>query len=235
MKHTKRFLAVVLCMLLMLTPLVTVAETVTVHAADTQTVKVKKDKKTGKRYGYDKNNQKVINQWGVTAGGFRYYFGKDGAAYQYEVEKELIQYQKYQVLVKKIKEGNKSNWYAFDINGHMVTGVCVGTTSTDMYSAKYLVYYFDEKTGKKNDKKTAEIRKYGTLANMSSRKSASKIKQLLGKPKKTIISDTTCFIPNGKGVDVTYIYDRVTLSVYRPTGQNAKNRELLESLTAREG
>ena len=39
MKKTKRFLAVVLCMLLMLTPLATVAETVTVHAAqDVKTV-----------------------------------------------------------------------------------------------------------------------------------------------------------------------------------------------------
>lgn len=51
MKKTKRFLAVVLCMLLMLTPLVVVAETVTVQAAGPQTVKVKLDKKTGKRYG----------------------------------------------------------------------------------------------------------------------------------------------------------------------------------------
>ena len=55
MKKTKRFLAVVLCMLLMLTPLAVVAETVTVQAAEPQTVKVKLDKKTGKRYGYNKN------------------------------------------------------------------------------------------------------------------------------------------------------------------------------------
>ena len=72
MKKTKRFLAVVLCMLLMLTPLAVVAETVTVQAAGPQTVKVKLDKKTGKRYGYDENNQKVTQQWGVTAKGFRY-------------------------------------------------------------------------------------------------------------------------------------------------------------------
>ena len=44
MKKTKRFLAVVLCMLLMLTPLAVVAETVTVQAAGPQTVKVKLDK-----------------------------------------------------------------------------------------------------------------------------------------------------------------------------------------------
>lgn len=50
MKHSKKILAVVLCMLMMLTPLASVAGTVTVQAA-TQTVKVKKDQKTGNRYG----------------------------------------------------------------------------------------------------------------------------------------------------------------------------------------
>ena len=45
MKKTKRLLAVVLCMLLMLTPLAVVAETVTVQAAEPQTVKVKLDKR----------------------------------------------------------------------------------------------------------------------------------------------------------------------------------------------
>ena len=68
MKKTKRFLAVVLCMLLMLTPLAVVAETVTVQAAGPQTVKVKLDKKTGKRYGYDENNQKVTQQWSNSKG-----------------------------------------------------------------------------------------------------------------------------------------------------------------------
>ena len=53
MKKTKKFLAVVLCMLLMLTPLAVVAETVTVQAAGPQTVKVKLDKKTGKIRGTD--------------------------------------------------------------------------------------------------------------------------------------------------------------------------------------
>lgn len=98
MKKTKRLLAVVLCMLLMLTPLAVVAETVTVQAAEPQTVKVKLDKKTGKRYGYDENNQKVTQQWGVTAKGFRYYFGKNGAAYQ--ADQDMVG--KYGILMKKI-------------------------------------------------------------------------------------------------------------------------------------
>ena len=97
MKHSKKILAVVLCMLMMLTPLASVAGTVTVQAA-TQTVKVKKDQKTGNRYGYDKNNKKVTQQWGVTASGYRYYFGKNGAAYQ----ADPYMVGKYGILIKKI-------------------------------------------------------------------------------------------------------------------------------------
>ena len=108
MKKTKRFLAVVLCMLLMLTPLAVVAETVTVQAAEPQTVKVKLDKKTGKRYGYDENNQKVTQQWGVTAKGFRYYFGKNGAAYQ--ADQDMVG--KYGILMKKIN----GKYYGFDVS-----------------------------------------------------------------------------------------------------------------------
>lgn len=136
MKKTKRFLAVVLCMLLMLTPLAVVAETVTVQAAGPQTVKVKLDKKTGKRYGYDENNQKVTQQWGVTAKGFRYYFGKNGAAYQ--ADQDMVG--KYGILMKKIN----GKYYGFDVSGHTVKGIRVGSVS--MYEIPKL-YYFNPKTG----------------------------------------------------------------------------------------
>ena len=134
MKKTKRFLAVVLCMLLMLTPLAVVAETVTVQAAGPQTVKVKLDKKTGKRYGYDENNQKVTQQWGVTAKGFRYYFGKNGAAYQ--ADQDMVG--KYGILMKKIN----GKYYGFDVSGHTVKGIRVGSVS--MYEIPKL-YYFNPK------------------------------------------------------------------------------------------
>ena len=144
MRVSKRILAVVLCMLLMLTPLATVAETVTVHAAETQTVKVKLDKKTGKRYGYDANDQKVTNNWGVTSSGFRYYFGKNGAAYQ--ADKDTVG--KYGILMKKI--GTK--YYGFDVNGHTVQGIRVG--SPNIYDIPKL-YYFNPKTGAVDTKKTS--------------------------------------------------------------------------------
>lgn len=177
MKKTKRFLAVVLCMLLMLTPLAVVAETVTVQAAEPQTVKVKLDKKTGKRYGYDENNQKVTQQWGVTAKGFRYYFGKNGAAYQ--ADQDMVG--KYGILMKKIN----GKYYGFDVSGHTVKGIRVGSVS--MYEIPKL-YYFNPKTGAVDKKKTSLYRKYAATSTLAKQNNASKIKKILGKYKKCTIS-----------------------------------------------
>ena len=169
MKKTKRFFAVVLCMLLMLTPLAVVAETVTVQAAGPQTVKVKLDKKTGKRYGYDENNQKVTQQWGVTAKGFRYYFGKNGAAYQ--ADQDMVG--KYGILMKKIN----GKYYGFDVSGHTVKGIRVGSVS--MYEIPKL-YYFNPKTGAVDKKKTSLYRKYAATSTLAKQNNASKIKKVLG-------------------------------------------------------
>ena len=212
MKKTKRFLAVVLCMLLMLTPLAVVAETVTVQAAGPQTVKVKLDKKTGKRYGYE-NNQKVTQQWGVTAKGFRYYFGKNGAAYQ--ADQDMVG--KYGILMKKIN----GKYYGFDVSGHTVKGIRVGSVS--MYEIPKL-YYFNPKTGAVDKKKTSLYRKQNN---------ASKIKKILGKYKKcTISKGNTCML-DGNGKDVTYTYDYVQLNVVRPTGKGS-SAEVVASITARQ-
>ena len=209
MKKTKRFLAVVLCMLLMLTPLAVVAETVTVQAAGPQTVKVKLDKKTGKRYGYDENNQKVTQQWGVTAKGFRYYFGKNGAAYQAD-----------QDMVGK---------YGFDVSGHTVKGIRVGSVS--MYEIPKL-YYFNPKTGAVDKKKTSLYRKYAATSTLAKQNNASKIKKVLGKYKKcTISKGNTCML-DGNGKDVTYTYDYVQLNVVRPTGKGS-SAEVVASITVR--
>ena len=215
MKKTKRFLAVVLCMLLMLTPLAVVAETVTVQAAGPQTVKVKLDKKTGKRYGYDENNQKVTQQWGVTAKGFRYYFGKNGAAYQ--ADQDMVG--KYGILMKKIN----GKYYGFDVSGHTVKG---------MYEIPKL-YYFNPKTGAVDKKKTSLYRKYAATSTMAKRNNASKIKKVLGKYKKcTISKGNTCML-DGNGKDVTYTYDYVQLNVVRPTGKGS-SAEVVASITVRQ-
>ena len=221
MKKTKRFLAVVLCMLLMLTPLAVVAETVTVQAAGPQTVKVKLDKKTGKRYGYDENNQKVTQQWGVTAKGFRYYFGKNGVAYQ--ADQDMVG--KYGILMKKIN----GKYYGFDVSGHTVKGIRVGSVS--MYEIPKL-YYFNPKTGAVDKKKTSLYRKYAATSTLAKQNNASKIKKILGKYKKcTISKGNTCML-DGNGKDVTYTYDYVQLNVVRPTGKGS-SAEVVASITVR--
>ena len=223
MKKTKRFLAVVLCMLLMLTPLAVVAETVTVQAAGPQTVKVKLDKKTGKRYGYDENNQKVTQQWGVTAKGFRYYFGKNGAAYQ--ADQDMVG--KYGILMKKIN----GKYYGFDVSGHTVKGIRVGSVS--MYEIPKL-YYFNPKTGAVDTKKTNLYRKYAAASTMTKKNNAAKIKKVLGKYKKcTISKEDTCML-GGNGKDVTYVYDYVELNVVRPTGKGS-SAEIVSSVSVRQG
>lgn len=221
MKKTKRFFAVVLCMLLMLTPLAVVAETVTVQAAGPQTVKVKLDKKTGKRYGYDENNQKVTQQWGVTAKGFRYYFGKNGAAYQ--ADQDMVG--KYGILLKKID----GKYYGFDVSGHTVKGIRVGSVS--MYEIPKL-YYFNPKTGAVDKKKTSLYRKYAATSTLAKQNNASKIKKVLGKYKKCTISKSNICMLDGNGKDVTYTYDYVQLNVVRPTGKGS-SAEVVASITVR--
>ena len=220
MKHSKKILAVVLCMLMMLTPLASVAGTVTVQAA-TQTVKVKKDQKTGNRYGYDKNNKKVTQQWGVTASGYRYYFGKNGAAYQ--ADQDMVG--KYGILMKKIN----GKYYGFDVSGHTVKGIRVGSVS--MYEIPKL-YYFNPKTGAVDKKKTSLYRKYAATSTLAKQNNASKIKKVLGKYKKcTISKGNTCML-DGNGKDVTYTYDYVQLNVVRPTGKGS-SAEVVASITVR--
>ena len=221
MKRTKRFLSVVLCMLLMLTPLAVVAETVTVQAAGPQTVKVKLDKKTGKRYGYDENNQKVTQQWGVTAKGFRYYFGKNGAAYQ--ADQDMVG--KYGILMKKIN----GKYYGFDVSGHTVKGIRVGSVS--MYEVPKL-YYFNPKTGAVDTKKTTLYRKYAATSTLGKLNNASKIKKVLGKYKKCTVSKSNTCMLDGNGKDVTYTYDYVQLNVVRPTGKGS-SAEVVASITVR--
>ena len=221
MKKTKRFFAVVLCMLLMLTPLAVVAETVTVQAAGPQTVKVKLDKKTGKRYGYDENNQKVTQQWGVTAKGFRYYFGKNGAAYQ--ADQDMVG--KYGILMKKIN----GKYYGFDVSGHTVKGIRVGSVS--MYEVPTL-YYLHPKTGAVDKKKTSLYRKYAATSTLAKQNNASKIKKVLGKYKKCTISKSNTCMLDGNGKDVTYTYDYVQLNVVRPTGKGS-SAEVVASITVR--
>lgn len=112
MKKWKRILAVILCLLCVQVPVVSESAAVRVEAA---TVK-KGLKKEGTKYYYYVNNKKVTNTWKSvtkTVNGkkttYRYYFGKDGAAYAGK---------KGAPALKKISGA----YYAFDSTGKMLKG-----------------------------------------------------------------------------------------------------------------
>lgn len=95
---------------------------------------------------------------GVTSSGFRYYFGKNGAAYQ--ADKDTVG--KYGILIKKIDKV----YYGFDVSGHTVKGIRVGSIS--MYDIPKL-YYFNPKTGAVDNKKTSLYRKYAATSTLVNR------------------------------------------------------------------
>lgn len=105
MKKTRKILAVALFLLLMLTPVVSVSQPVTVQAAAKTTLK-----KSGGRYYAYENGKKLCNAWRTIKSGkvsYTYYFGANGAAYQ--ADKGMMG--KYSVIVKKIK----GQYYGFVI------------------------------------------------------------------------------------------------------------------------
>ncbi len=78
MKKTRKILAVALFLLLMLTPVVSVSQPVTVQAAAKTTLK-----KSGGRYYAYENGKKLCNAWRKIKSGkvsYTYYFGANGAA-----------------------------------------------------------------------------------------------------------------------------------------------------------
>lgn len=112
MKKWKYILAAIFCLLCVQVPMISEGTAVQVEAA---TVK-KGLKKEGTKYYYYENNQKVTNTWksvSKTVNGkkvtYRYYFGKDGAAYAGK---------KGAPAIKKISGA----YYAFDSMGRMLKG-----------------------------------------------------------------------------------------------------------------
>ena len=88
---------------------------------------------------------------------------------------------KYGILMKKIN----GKYYGFDVSGHTVKGIRVGSVS--MYEIPKL-YYLNPKTGAVDKKKTSLYRKYAATSTLAKQNNASKIKKILGKYKKCTIS-----------------------------------------------
>lgn len=63
MKKFKKLFAVMLCLLMMLTPVISDQQAVTVQAATKMTAVKQVKTKSGKRYGYDAKGKMIKNQW----------------------------------------------------------------------------------------------------------------------------------------------------------------------------
>ena len=224
MKKFKKLFAVMLCLLMMLTPVISDQQAVTVQAATKMTAVKQVKTKSGKRYGYDTKGKMIKNQWGKTSSGCIYYFQKNGAAYQADKDFQG----RYGIVIKKID----NKYYGFDVYGHRVTGFHMA--STKLYG-NAILYYFDTKTGAYNQAKSKVYRTYTVSAISKAtkyQKNATKLKKLLGKQvKKVKINKESCFL-DGKGWDVTYTYANIELNVFRPYGKGS-SAEVVESVVTR--
>lgn len=166
MKKWIKILAVVLCLCFLQTP---VMESVTSVTEVQAAVKKGLKKEKGKYYYYSKG-KKVKNTWKsikvknkrtkktVT---YRYYFGKNGAAYQ-----GGSKWGEPYLSVKTIK-GQK---YGFDKNARMVKGD---------YVSKGSFWCFNSKNGRYDAKRTQRLRSVS-----KEHSSAASLFALIGKPKK---------------------------------------------------
>lgn len=187
MKILKRFLAVVLCLVLMQAPLHIVTQPVEVQAAAREGLYL--DKRTDKYYFYE-DGKKVTNAW-RTYKGNKYFFTKKGYAYASERFDDV----QYNIVVKKI--GDK--YYGFNHSARMVKGLYLTIDGK--------IYYFDTKTGAYDANKTKRYRDASKEKNTSTR-----IKNLLGKPQK-IKKVNSCYDQNGMGY--IHTYSHYTLEVFR--------------------
>lgn len=209
MKKWKKILAVLLCLLFVQAPVLSLTEPVTVEAA---AVKSGLKKEKGKYYFYVKGN-KVKNTWRtikVKSNGktisYRYYFGKDGAAYMGKKVNGVNV-----PIVRKVN----GKYYAFGTSARMVKGIYV---INDKFWA------FNSKTGVYEPGTSKQLRKASAYE-----KSAATLKLLLtkfiGKPGKSETLDS-CY---GDGKDMLYYYPNFMVNTFK----NTKGKEIVLGIFAR--
>lgn len=190
MKKLKKLVIFALCLMLLQVPVTHITQPVTVQAA----VKSGLKKERGKYYYYS-NGRKIRNQWktikvkikGKTYP-YRYYFGKDGAAYKGT--------KRYGVEVPAVKKIN-GKYYGFSSKSRMVKG-------TYVINGKF--YIFNKKTGvyeAAGSKKVRSAAKY--------QKDSAALRKYLRKPKKTFNADS-CY---GDGKDVICYYDHFMVCYFK--------------------
>lgn len=188
MKRLKKVLVMILCLLMIQIPSTAVSQPCSVQAA---AVKSGLKYENGKYYYYQ-NGSKIKSKWKTVTTkdskgkkvSYRYYFGKDGAAYAGKKRSGVT----YCFTVKKI--GTKS--YGFDYKGRMLKGIYV--------SNQEKFYVFDSKTGVYNAAQSSKLNK-AAVYNKSSETLRSLLKSR--KPVKTE-SSSSCFFQGGKDIVITY-------------------------------
>ena len=201
MKEMKKLLFALLCLVLVQTVFISGSAVTEVKAA---TVKSGLKKEKGNYYYYVKG-KKITNQWktikttskGKTTS-YKYYFGKNGAAYMAPVPYDKS---KYNVLVKKI--GGKQ--YGFDQSAHLVG-------KGDYVTADFIFYSFT-KAGVVDSARTKAVRKAAKYKSDS-----TALRKLLGKPKKEKKIGQACMFLKGEiAYDLTYA--SLTVGVCRLNGK----------------
>lgn len=171
--------------------------------AGTTAAKTGLKKEAGKYYFYNKKGEKVKNTWKnikVKGTTYRYYFGKNGAAYAGKNE--------YGEKIPAIKTiGGKK--YAFDTAAHMLKGARV-------IRGKF--YVFAGTNGRLNTAKTNAVRKAARYG-----KDVTPVLKLLKKygirPVKTKYFTDSCY---GNGVDGEIIFKNFKITVFKPLNKAQK-------------
>ena len=197
-----RMIAILLVMAMCLqTPAVSMC----VEAATTTTTKKGLVEKNGKYYFYYKG-KKIKNKWKtirIDGKAYKYYFGKNGAAYAGKVITSYGYKLGETLAVKKIS--GKS--YGFNAAGQRVKGIQV---SYDTSSGNLKFYAFSSK-GVLNKTKTAKLRK-------AAKRGAdwAALKKLLGKPAASEYAEGC----NEEGLDGIQTYKNFTVTTHKyPDGR----------------
>lgn len=197
MKHAKMTACILAAALCLSVPTSGLAASSSKTTTAKKTVKKGLKKENGKYYYY-KNGKKVKNKWVTIKSGktkYKYYFGKNGAAYMGKKE--------YGVSVPAVKKIGKY-YYGFDTRGRMIKG-------TYYINGKF--YTFSSSTGKMSSTNTKKLRSASKY-----RANYATLKKLLSKlgvkPKKTEYFGYSCY---GDGEDGLVTYKNFKVSVFKNT------------------
>ena len=196
MKKKSVALMMLACGLCIQTPAAVLADTTASAESSEAQVKQGLLKESGKYYYYV-DGVKLKSSWKtikVKGKSYRYYFGKNGAAYMGKTDFDGA-------VVPAVKKIGGS-YYAFDTKGRMLKG-------TQVINGKF--YVFSSKTGKMNKTTTNKLRKASKQG--ASVTTLKKLLKNLGlKPKKTKYLSYSCY---GDGVDGTISYSNFKVSIFK--------------------